>query len=90
MSALSSLVTEVTIQTTVTPDIVVNDPFGVGAGSPTSSGIGSLLLNIIRPKITVQTPLGPQTTAPWGDPGATAWPLLVVAVGIIVGIWLWR
>lgn len=82
--ALRAGVKNVTVQTTLFPDINIDDPFSPLPG--TASALGKLL----KPKVTVTGDLfnPPQVVAPYGDPGPTRWPQLVqgakvVGVGVV-------
>lgn len=76
----------VTVQTAWLPTITLNDPFQPGPPNP--------LLNLLKPKITIQTVGGaPIVMTPYGDPGASKWPIAaaVGAVGVIAIVWwVWR
>src|SRR5713101_6735210 len=44
---------------------------------------------LVKPKVTIQTPFGNLTAAPYGEPPAIPWVGYLVAVGILVGvIWI--
>lgn len=70
------------VRTTLLPDIAT-DLDGAGEPGPTS-----WIVRLLRPSFEVETPLGGYRRAPWGDPGASTWPLgalvLVAAVGLAV------
>ncbi len=51
-----------------------------------SSGLGNLMGKLVRPKITIKTPAGDVTVAPYGEPPAFPWLGVVVAVGIVGGV----
>lgn len=59
---------------------------GGGGGGP---GLGKMLARWVRPAVTVKTPLGTWSRAPYGEPGETTWPMLgfvlVVAAVAVVG-----
>ncbi len=90
---LSRQITGVRVETSVLPDIIINDPFAPGPPSP--------LLQYLRPRITLEIAHGdikPVVIAPYGDPtsgeGVELWPavlnvLSVVALGAL-GFVLYR
>lgn len=89
---LASSVKSIRLETRWTPAIVIQDPFG-RTPSP-GPGMGAQTAKFLRPKITVETPLGPLKTAPWGEPGPSQWPLVqigaaVILIGLAAFIW-WR
>lgn len=76
----------VQLETTLTPPVLVttDDLFGGGGEEP--SWLQQLALDLLRPKLTITTPLGATVKAPGGDPGeAWQWVLPVAAVGLLVG-----
>ena len=64
----------VTIESAILPPIRI--PVGDSAAGPPS-----LLLSLVRPRVTVQLPTGPYSIAPAGDPPALPWLGLAVAAG---------
>lgn len=79
---LSKYIKSVKIETAFLPDINIADPFKSG-GAPNP------ILQALRPKITVDTAIGEQTLAPYGEPGATLWPvlrnfLIVAGIGFMI------
>ncbi len=63
--ALAKSVTRMTVETAVTPTIVVDDPFAPGPPSP--------LLQLLKPKVTLTTAAGPLVIAPYGTPSPRGW-----------------
>ena len=85
MSALTNLVTQIRVDTTWLPPIILNQPFASNASVQGSSP----LLDILKPKITiVPSGMSPVVASPWGDPGTSKWPVLQAAlgVGLLAGI----
>lgn len=72
---LRQLVTGVTVETAYLPTIELQDPFKPGPPNP--------LLQLLRPRVTLQVAGKPVRYAPYGEPGATRWPM--VQTGLILG-----
>lgn len=57
------------------------------------AGDGPWLLRWLRPRITVRHPFGEVVKAPWGEPGESTWPLVLVVPLVllvsVVALW-WR
>lgn len=77
-----NLINEIDIESRFTPKIAIQNPL-----SP--SVTPNIWLDLLKPKITITTPLGTQpiVSAPWGDPGASKWPV-VQFVGVTVASFL--
>lgn len=89
---LANTVKSIRIETRWTPAIVIADPFG---GSPSAGpGMGAQAGRLLKPKITVETSLGPVKTAPWGEPGPSQWPMIQIgAAAFLIGLaafFLWK
>lgn len=87
--AVGDLIEQIVIETRFFPPIVIDRPLDNQPGPPNP------LLSLLRPKITISTPLSaPIVAHPWGDVGRNYWPevqaglvgLAVVAVGVVVFI----
>jgi hypothetical protein len=85
-----ALVQSVTIESNVSPPIVIPQPLA-SVGSPPAGGAPaavvqpSLLLRLLAPKVTVVLPTGaPIIIAPAGDPKGT-WPIGAFAVVLVLG-----
>lgn len=80
-SNLSKYVKSITIDTAYLPQIFLNDPFGE---SPSPNPF----LSALKPRITIDTGglTKPVTVAPYGDPGASKWPLIrMVLFAAVIG-----
>jgi hypothetical protein len=84
----------VELRTTVLPPIAVSDDTFTGGGGAGGGGGGGpslpsprrLLLGLLRPAVTVETPVGATTKAPAGEPGE-AWRLgLPVFALVVLGV----
>ncbi|BDG07599.1 hypothetical protein [Anaeromyxobacter paludicola] len=70
------------IDSRILPPIVVDPSSASTPGSP----LADLIMRFAAPKITVRTPLGDQTSSPWGEPPAEYSPLpLIGAVLVVLG-----
>lgn len=76
-----AFVNSIEIDTAYLPAININTAAPSGG-----SGFASWVLARIKPRIVLNTEIGVKTFAPWGDPGATAWP--AVRDFLIVGIFV--
>ena len=77
---LSRYITGIRIQSAFLPDIYLADPF-----APNQAGKEpNAFLQALKPKITVETTaIGNKSIAPYGEPGASMWPIIkMVALGI--------
>ena len=85
---LAQTVTAVQIETTLSPPVVIRDPFKASS-EQTRGGLAAFL----RPKITVELASGrvaPTVIAPYGEPGKL-WiaAAVVVAVGLLgAAVWI--
>lgn len=77
------LVQTVTIDTQLTPEISIDLASGQSSGS-------SWIMNLVKPRITVQTEIGSKTVAPWGDPAANYWPMIEFAALTLAAYAVWR
>lgn len=69
---LSKYVTGLRVDTSMLPPIDIENPFEPGPPSP--------LLQTLKPKITIRLKgFDPVVIKPYGDPGATKWPVIEVA-----------
>lgn len=78
---LSEYIKGVRIESAFLPEIYLPDPFKAGPPSP--------FLQMLKPKITVESTLGNQVLTPYGDPGASIWPaiktgVLLLAIGFMI------
>lgn len=82
-----AIISRMTIESELGPTVHVEDPLGANQTEP---GLGSRVMSFIKPRITLETALGPTVMAPWGEPGPTKWPKVQVglAVGTLVVAWL--
>ncbi len=94
-SAAQSMIQGVTFRSTITPAYTY-DPWAQASGAAPARG-GFDPLSFLKPTFDVQTPAGPITIAPYGDPGDTNYlPFLAVgalatAIGVVVLIgWIAR
>lgn len=72
------------IETQLTPQISID----LASGS--SSGSSSWLMQIVKPRITIQTALGSKTVAPWGEPSTDYWPMIEWGLLTVAALALWR
>lgn len=79
LSDLFQSAATVTVETSLTPAVSFNPTSKAGEGSSASSGLSSVLMPILRPKVTVAG----VTYAPYGDP-LPLWPLLLVLGALLV------
>ena len=87
--AASDLIQSITIETEFFPPIVIDHPLDA------SSGASSPLLSILKPKITIVTPLRqPIVSTPYGDPVNNYWLEMQIGLGVlvlvVVGVVAWR
>jgi hypothetical protein len=75
---LQQMATKIVFESQILPQVAIDDPFG---DSP--QGEDAPLMSWLKPKITVYTPAGPQTIAPWGEPTADYFPALALGVGVL-------
>jgi hypothetical protein len=73
-TALLQNIRKVTVETAYLPTIQLDDPFAPGPPSP--------LLQLLKPKITIETSVSPVVLTPYGDPGETKWPWVLAAMMI--------
>ena len=78
---LSRYISGIKIESAFLPPIDLPEPFKPGPPNP--------LLQLIKPRITLQTSLGEKVLTPYGDPGPSRWPqvkmaLLLAGVGFLV------
>ncbi len=73
---LRNLVERATVETTLMPPLVLNQPFAPGPPNP--------LLQMLRPRITLRVAGSDVVLAPYGDPGVSRWPVVKV-VGMTIG-----
>jgi len=80
-SLLSGAVGSITVKTTLGPDLTIDQPFASGPPSPAATVAG----NILKPAIVVADANGNTlfSSAPYGDPGETAWPLVAAGIGLM-------
>jgi hypothetical protein len=85
MAILAELVKDLRIESAWTPALIIKEPFAPSPPSPIASAVGSFL----RPRVTVTLATGQQfKSAPYGDPGASQWPLIQGALLISAGLGL--
>lgn len=82
----AELITRLVIDSAYGPQVVIDKPL---ASDPSASP--SRVMSILKPQITVITPLGNKVIAPWGKPGETRWPevqiaLLALLVALLIGV----
>jgi hypothetical protein len=93
---LDPLIARIEVQTAWGPTLSVDDPFKSGgpaatpaAGAAASkSGGGFDVARFMRPKFLIYDRSGddPAEFAPYGEPGETAWPYVVVGLGLLIGV----
>lgn len=93
-AAAQGMIQGVTFRSTITPNYTY-DPWAQGGAAAPSSGFDPLAF--LKPTFDIQTPAGPVTIAPYGDPGdANYLPYIAVgalaaAIGVVVMIgWIAR
>lgn len=74
---LSKYIKSIKIESAFLPEIYLDDPFKPGPPNP--------ILQLLKPQITINTSLGEQKIAPYGEPGASIWPVVKTAL-LIAGI----
>jgi hypothetical protein len=80
-SLISGSVQGVTFRSQVTPDYTY-DPNAPAPAEPQSSW----LMQLVKPEVTLQTPLGPMRVAPYGVPTQDYFPILVIGgIALLVG-----
>lgn len=89
MNILSDLVRDLRIESRWTPALIIREPFADSPPSPVASAIGAFF----RPKATVTLATGYQyASAPYGEPGASKWPLVqnaaIIGAALLVGVWI--
>jgi hypothetical protein len=77
--SVADFVERITIESRYTPALTIDKPFESG-GAPHP------FLTIFQPKITLHTRFGKSVSQPWGDPGATQWPMVQLFIAAVVGI----
>lgn len=82
MAVARALVRGVKFRSQISPEVTY-DPWGP-TPPPTQRGIGVQIMRVIRPEVTVETPAGPVTVAPYGPPTRNYLPLVVA--GVVVGV----
>jgi hypothetical protein len=70
---MNELVTQLVIDSAYAPRVIIDKPLSSDA---VTSGPSSWILGVLKPQITVVTPLGNKVIAPWGAPGETRWPIV--------------
>lgn len=79
-NVLQDAVKSITIETEWLPPIIVNDPFA--PLPPGQTSVGAKAGSFLKPRITIETSLGPIVSNPWGDPTQN-WPMLkTLALGL--------
>ena len=68
----SKYVSGIKIESAFLPPIDLPEPFKPGPPNP--------LLQLLKPKITLQTSLGEKVLTPYGDPGPSKWPMVKMAL----------
>ena len=68
----SKYVSGIKIESAFLPPIDLPEPFKPGPPNP--------LLQLLKPKITLQTSLGEKILTPYGDPGPSKWPMVKMAL----------
>lgn len=78
----SKYIKNIRIDSAYLPTINLPDPFKPGPPNP--------ILQALRPKITIDTTLGEQVIAPYGDPGQSLWPAIKTSLMIASAVFLVR
>ncbi len=78
----------VTLRTSLLPPLSFStDDLGGEGGAPgAGAGEPSLLLRLLQPAWTVETPVGTWSKAPAGEPGAVYWASLPAVVLLVVAV----
>jgi hypothetical protein len=71
MTIAAGLIQSITVETTVSPPFILDDPFG-------SNAAPNAILSLLKPKVSIQLAGGgqPLVSAPYGDPGAGWYPYI--------------
>lgn len=84
---LAKSVKSITVESTLFPPIVLNDPFSDLPAEPNA------VMNFLKPKVTVtmKSPaLKPIVTAPYGKPKVNYWPYIRTGALILIGGYILR
>lgn len=85
-SLFSSAVKQVTIKSTMTPDITYTPGPNGQATKTTGGGPGEWILAALKPSFEVQTPAGPLKVAPYGEPTENYfWPVVAGLGALALG-----
>lgn len=90
---LDPYVARIQVQTTIGPDILIDDPFraqsaGAAGAAPPIGGTPTFdLARLLKPKMLIYDRSGgaPVSFTPYGDPGESLWPFVVVGLGLLIG-----
>lgn len=75
----------ITVRSAHLPDVRWSwTPGAESAPPPSGGGLGAALLRWLRIEVELRTPLGVERRAPWGKPGPSTWPALLVAPVLLV------
>lgn len=83
----SVAIQRLTIESAYTPRAVVEDPLKPQSrAAGTGDSVADALLKLLRLKVTIDTPVGPQVITPWGEPGESRWPQVELAGQVVGGV----
>jgi hypothetical protein len=86
---MSDLINRIVIDSAYGPQIVIDKPLAPDPNAP-----APWYLQLLKPQITIVTPLGTRVIAPYGAPGETQWPtvqlILLLIVCLIIGVVVYR
>lgn len=79
---MAEIVQRIVIETALLPPIVLDRPMA-DTGAPPNP-----LLSLLKPKISITTPLRPDpyVARPYGDPGATKWPVVAIGGAVVAAL----
>lgn len=76
---MSAVVSKIRLSGELLPDVELAD-------TNAEPGDQGWLVRLVKPKLTIETALGPFEYAPAGEPGPSRWGLVVVALLVVAGL----